>query len=128
MLRDVEKTVQFPTGELFAKAKSYEESPEFLVCVCSLHCLSSIFAQALRGKTSPVSISRTPLSRPLAECGPELYDMIEQAQRFTELLQHLIANDLDITRLWHVAGFTAFIAARVFLVRLSKSFYSTMVL
>jgi hypothetical protein len=118
-LRQVEQSMHFPVEELFAKAKFYDESPEFLICVCSVHVLSRIFAEASKNQIVPGSFSPVFGGPPGLQHNSEGMVVLEQSLKFTELLQQLLANGLDVTRLWHVTGYVAFIAARVFLVRIS---------
>jgi hypothetical protein len=124
-LRQVEQSMHFPVKDFFAKANYYDESPEFLVCVCSIHYLSRIFAEACKNQIVPDSISPIFGGTPGLPHSPEGTVVLDQSLKFTELLQQLLANGLDVTKLWHVTGYAAFIVARVFLVRISggPSFY-----
>lgn len=47
---------------------------------------------------------------------------LQQAVSFVKLLQQVIANDLDITRLWPLIGYGAFVTGSVFVVKLFSMF------
>ncbi|OAF99066.1 uncharacterized protein CC84DRAFT_1210508 [Paraphaeosphaeria sporulosa] len=110
-LNQVEPYMQFPVGDIFAKAKSYDESPEFLVCVCSVYYISRIFLESHK-----MLVQSTRLQS--LGAGPEFYvdaigRIIAESMQFIRLLKQLLDNGQDITRLWHVTGYTAFIVGRI---------------
>jgi hypothetical protein len=46
--------------------------------------------------------------------------VLQQAIAFVELLQQLVAKDLDMARLWPFSGYSSFVAGSVFVVRSSQ--------
>lgn len=114
-LNQVKPCMQFPVGDIFAKASSYDESPEFLVCVCSVYYLSRIFVESYK-IIVPDSVSQTFGAAPDFQADAK-ESVIAESMLFIRLLQRLLDNGQDITRLWHVTGYAAFIVARIMLVR-----------
>ncbi|KAL5450969.1 hypothetical protein PMIN07_008719 [Paraphaeosphaeria minitans] len=120
-LDEIEPSVQFLVQDIFAKAKSYDESPEFLVCVCSVFYLSRAFVDVFKAVNldpDTRTLGATPASQ--LSTGKRA---IEESLRFIQLLQQLLETGQDITRLWHVAGYAAFIAAQI-LAHADRDIYS----
>ncbi|KAF2442520.1 hypothetical protein P171DRAFT_474863 [Karstenula rhodostoma CBS 690.94] len=113
-LDEVEPSMRFPVGHIFAKARSYDESPEFLICVCSVYYLARIIVESSKYQMMSNPASRTLERTSGIEISPEAR-IIEESLKFTGLLRQLLDNGQDITRLWHVTGYAAFIVARVML-------------
>lgn len=114
-LDKLEPSMQFPIGDIFTRAKSYEESPEFLTCVCSVYFLSRIFVESHKmmiNNSAAQSSGAGPRFRANA-----ILRIVAESLQFIRLLEQLLDNGQDITKLWYVTGYTAFVVARVVLVR-----------
>jgi hypothetical protein len=110
----VERSMQIPIADLCSRAEAYQESPELLASVCILAHLSRI---VLHASMVPFLSGNCPrsLTSPESVHG-HIKMVVEQAMAVVKLLQQFITRDLDITRLWYIGGYGAFIVGKVFVV------------
>jgi hypothetical protein len=114
LLDRFERSMHMPINDLCSRAEAYHESPELLASICTMLHLSRLLLHAsmvpfLSGSHSQSSISRDLVSE-------HVKIVLEQAVAYSKLLQELVTSDLDITRLWPMTGYGAFMVGSVFIV------------
>lgn len=112
----VESSIHLPIVDVCASAESYEESPEFLVSVCSLYHLSRLLIPAFEVMVFERRVLLVDATEtPSAVCTRVVH---AQAMGLVALLKQVIDAGLDITRLWPFTGFAAFMTGHIILVSL----------
>ncbi|KAF2685877.1 hypothetical protein K458DRAFT_442200 [Lentithecium fluviatile CBS 122367] len=114
LLDPLERSMQLPLTDLCSRAKFYEESPELLASVCSMYHLSRLLMHASMVPILSGQPTQSAASKESVQKNTEL--VLQQAVAFAELLHQLIERDLDITRLWPLSGYGAFMVGHVFVV------------
>jgi hypothetical protein len=110
----IECSMHIPITNLRSMAEAYDESPELLVSICTMAHLSRLFLHAtmvplLSGKHQNSTISQESVQR-------HTEMVVQQATAYVRLLKQFFALDLDITRLWPICGYGAFMVGNVFAV------------
>jgi hypothetical protein len=114
----IERSIHLPLTDFCSRTKFYDKSPEILTSVCSMYYLSRLLMYASIVPILSGCPVESPASRESVRKNVEI--VLQQAIAFVELLQQLVAKDLDMTRLWPFSGYTAFMAGSVFVVRSSR--------
>jgi hypothetical protein len=112
-LDPVEKSIRIPVTDINAQADFYDDTPELVVSVCSLYHFCRILIHASMVPILSGSMESTH-SREFVQQHADA--ALQQAVAYANLLQQIIIHDLDVTRLWPLSGYGAFVAARVLLV------------
>lgn len=111
----IERSLELPLTDIYARAEFYNESPEILTSICSMYHLSRLLVHA----SMVPSLSGYPLEA--TDSGETVQQhtdaALRQASRFAELLQQFATKDSDMTRLWHFTGYGAFVVGSLFVVR-----------
>lgn len=114
LFEPVDKSLQLPIMDLCSRAELYDESPELLVSVCTIYYRSKLL---LHASMIPIlsGCSAALTSRESVLKNAEI--VLRQAIEIAGVLQRLVTQDLDMTRLCPFSGHAAFVAGSVFLVR-----------
>ncbi|KAF2500912.1 hypothetical protein BU16DRAFT_185557 [Lophium mytilinum] len=108
----IKRSIGLPLTDICSRADFYDESPELLTSVCSMYYLSRL---TLHAAMVPVLSDHPVESSTSKESVCKNAEIVfRQAIGFAELLQQFLAQDLDITKLWVVSGWGAFVAGSVF--------------
>lgn len=114
LFNPIESSVQLPVTDLCSRAEFYDESPELLTSVCSMYYLSRLLLHASMVPIFSGCTLESPASKESVRENAAM--VLEQATRFAELLQQFVGKDLDMTRLWPLSGYGAFVTGSVFMV------------
>ena len=116
LFEPIERTLHLSVTSICSLAEFYNENPELVTCVFSVYHLSRLLLHASMVPLLSGCSVGTPAERDSAQENNGA--ALQQAVSFVKLLQQVIANDLDITRLWPFIGYGAFVAGSVFVVKL----------
>jgi hypothetical protein len=110
----IERAMNMPIADLCSKAESYEESPELLASICTMAHLGRLLLHASMVPLLSGNHTQSASSQESVQGHTKI--VIQQAMAYVKLLQQLITRDLDITRLWPISGYGAFMIGNIFVV------------
>jgi len=105
---------------LYSQAKFYDESPELLVSLYSAQLLSQLLLHASMASNLVKMLPDPSETDALAQRCSRM--ALEYASTFAKLSQLVLEQKLDITRLWPLTGYGAFVVGKVFAVRTSRHY------
>jgi hypothetical protein len=110
----IERAMDMPITDLCSRAEAYEESPELLASICTMAHLSRLVLHASMVPLLSGTHTQSETSQESVQEHTRI--VIQQAMAYVKLLQQFITCDLDITRLWPITGYGAFMIGNVFVV------------
>lgn len=114
LLDSIESSLHLDPTQLHTQAEVYGESPELLTCVYSLYHLNRLLLHATVVPAISGCVTGSFLSPNSIRKHAET--VLQQANALATLLQQFIAESLDVTRLWPLTGYGAFVASNIFMV------------
>ncbi|KAI9697732.1 MAG: hypothetical protein M1820_007719 [Bogoriella megaspora] len=110
----LEPVILLFTTDLHRQANIYDESPELLIAVCTVYRLLELLLHASMIPILSGCAAESPSSKELVRESAEY--VLQQATHIALLLQNCVDHNLDMTKLWPLSGYGAFVSATVFLI------------